>query len=118
MGGESGDKAIDEASEVLSSMRKNQASLPIHLRGRVPNKYCKKYDKEEYLLEIYKKLGIQVIEELDYFYYSVELPDTLKIVSDKFGRCLKKGKKILLHFRDVGTFYDREVCVDEVNVNL
>ena len=118
MGGESADKAIDEASEVLSSMRKNQASLPIHLRGRVPNEYCKKYDKEEYLLEIYKKLGIQVIEELDYFYYSVELPDTLKIVSDKFGRCLKKGKKILLHFRDVGPFYDREVYVDEVNVNL
>lgn len=112
------DKATDEASEALRSTRKNQASLPIHLRGGVPYEYCKKYDKEEYLQEIYKKLGIQIIEEIDYFYYSVELPDTLTIVDDERGRCVKKNDEILLHFYDIGPFYDRDVYVDKVNVDL
>lgn len=118
MGGGGSNRAIDEASEVSRSMRKPQTPLPIHLSGRVPNEYCKIYDKEEYLLKIYKKLGIQVIEELDYFYYSVELPDTLTIVDDEYGRCVKEGDKILLHFRDNGPFYDRSVYVDEINVTI
>ncbi|MCR5572455.1 MAG: hypothetical protein K6F57_01625 [Candidatus Saccharibacteria bacterium] len=118
MGGGDINRAIDEASEASRSMTKNQTSLPIHLEGRVPNEYCKKYDKEEYLLEIYKKLGIQVIEELNYFYYSVELPDTLTIVDDEYGRCVKEGDKILLHFCDIGPFYDRSVYVDEINVTI
>ena len=55
-----------------------------------------------------------MIEELDYFYFSVELPDTLTIVDDEYGRCVKEGDKILLHFRDNGPFYDRSVYVDEI----
>lgn len=114
----SGDKGIDEVSEAMRSMHKSQAFLPIHYGQMVPDEYCKTYDKEEYLQEIYKKLGIRIIEEQDYFYYSVELPDTLTIVSDKFGRCVKEGDKTLLHFCDYGPFYDRKVYVDEINVTL
>lgn len=65
-----------------------------------------------------RKLGIQIIDEIDYFYYSVELPDTLTIVDDERGRCVKKNDEILLHFYDIGPFYDRDVYVDEVNVDL
>ena len=118
MDGGDSNRAIDKASEALRSMTKTQTSLPIHLSGRVPNEYCKIYDKEEYLLEIYKKLGVQVIKELDYFYYSAELPDALTIVDDEYGRCVKEGDKILLHFRDLGSFYDRSVYVDEINVTI
>ena len=70
------------------------------------------------MLEIYKKLGILVIREEDYFYYSVELLDTLTIVDDESGRCVKEGDETLLHFSDIGSFYDRSVYVDEVNVNI
>ncbi len=118
MGGKSGDKALDETSEAMSSMRKTQTSLPIRSRERVPEKYCKKYDKEEYLSEIYKKLGIRVIGEEDSFYYSVELPNELTIVGDEFGRCVKKGDEILIHFYDRESFYDRAVYVDKLNVSL
>lgn len=118
MSGESIDSAVDKSSEMARSMHKTRASLPINLFGRVPDKYCKIYDKEEYLLEIYKKLGIRAIEEMDRFYYSVELPDALAIVDDEYGYCVKEDDKTLLHYRDVGPFYDRSVYVDEVNVTL
>ena len=118
MGGESNDKAIDRTSEMMKSMCKNQASLPIHSDQRVPDEYCKIYDKEEYLQEIYKKLGIRVIGERDYYFYSVELPDALTIVDDDHGHCVKEGDETLLHFCDDGPFYDRRVYVDEINVTL
>ena len=114
----SGDKGLDESSEAMRSMRKTQTSLPIHYNQMVPDEYCKTYDTEEYLQEIYKKLGIRVLGEQDYYFYSVELPDTLTIVDDKYGRCVKEGDKTLLHFCDDGPFYDRRVYVDEINVTL
>lgn len=117
MGGDN-DIAVDESSEMVRLMRKTQTFLPIQLNGRVPDRYCKIFDKEEYLLEIYKKLGIRVIGEKDHFYYSVELPDTLTIIDEGFGCCVKEGDKTLLHFRDVGPFHDRSVYVDKVNVTL
>ena len=55
---------------------------------------------------------------MDYYYYSVELPDTLTIVDDESGRCVKEGDKTLLHFYDNGPFYDRSVYVDEINVSI
>ena len=118
MDGKNGNDAIDECSEMVQSMHKTQAYLPIHLKMMVPSEYCKIYDKEEYLLEIYKKLGIRIIGEMDYYYYSVELPDTLTIVDDESGRCVKEGDKTLLHFYDNGPFYDRSVYVDEINVSI
>ena len=118
MSGRDNDIAVDESSETIRLMRKTQTFLPIQLNGRVPDQYCKILDKEEYLLEIYKKLGIRVIGEKDHFYYSVELPDTLTIIDEGFGRCVKEGDKTLLHFRDVGLFHDRSVYVDKVNVTL
>lgn len=118
MSGKSNDESIDETNEAIKMMHKAQTSLPIHLRESVPEKYCKKYDKEEYLLEIYKKLGIKVIEESDYFYYIVELPETLTIVDDDHGTCIKKGDETLVHFYDRGPFYDKSVYVDKINVTL
>ena len=114
----SGDKGLDESSEAMKSMRKTQTSLPIRYNQMVPDEYCKTYDTEEYLQEIYKKLGIRVLGKQDYYFYSVELPDTLTIVDDKYGRCVKEGDKTLLHFCDDGSFYDRSVYVDEINVTL
>ncbi len=119
MSGKSVDDAIDESSETVRSMRKNQTFLPINSKVRVPDKYCKIYDKEEYLLEIYKKLGIEVMREADCFYYSVKLPDTLTIDEDEFGyRYVKEGDKALLRFCDVGPLYDRDVDVIEIYTSL
>ena len=81
-------------------------------------KYCKIYDKEEYLAEIYKKLNIEIIREEDSYYYRVILPEGLTIVQDDFGYSLQKGEETLLHYYDRGSFYDRTVTVDMLYVTL
>ena len=118
MGGSSVNEAIDVGTKVATGSVNREAQLPIKFRGRVPAEYCKQFDREEFLLEIYKKLGIEVLGEADYYYYDVVLPEALKIVRENYGYALKEGDKSLLHYRDVGPFYDRDVDVDEVFVAL
>lgn len=113
------DFAIDLGNEVMNAATDRQSMLPIHNDNGVPSEYSKKYDKEEYLLEIYKKIGIQVLNEEDYYYYNVILPENVSIVRDDFGYCVKDSNgEILLHYYDRGPFYDRTVTVDKINVTL
>lgn len=113
--------AIDFGNVAMNVATDRQILLPIHMyRGlRVPAEYSKKYDKEEYLLEIYNKLGIQVLQEADYYYYNIVLPENIYILRDEYGYCVKDSdEKTLIHYYDRGPFYDRTVVVDEINVIL
>ncbi len=113
------DKAIDFGNDVMNKATDRQTMLPIHYKNKVPKEYCKKYDKEEYLLEIYKKIGIKVLQEADYYYYSVILPEDISIVSDDNGYCIQNSNgETLIHYYDIGPFYDRTVTVDKINVTL
>lgn len=112
--------ALDLGTAVAKSSIGIQTRLPIFSSFRVPKVYSKKYDKEEYLVEIYKKLGIQVLQEADYYYYNVVLPENLSIVDNNYGYGVKdlSNDEILIHYYDRGPFYDRTVTVDEINVTL
>ncbi len=113
------DSAVDLGNCVMNRTIDRNTRLPIHYSDRVPAKYSKKYDREEYLLEIYKKLGIQVVQEVDYYYYSAILPNNIFIVRDDYGYCVKNSQgDCLIHYYDRGPFYDRSVNVDEINVIL
>ena len=115
-----GDSAIEAGNSFMHNTTNRKAMLPIASRVRVPENYCKKFDKEEYLVEIYKKYGISVGDEADYDFYHVILPEDIKVdKADRRGEyTLKKGDEVLLHYYDYGSFYDREVFVAEINVEL
>lgn len=113
------DSAIDFGTAVMDIATDRQYMLPIHYDRRVPIGYSKKYDKEEYLLEIYKKIGIQVLQEADNYYYSVILPENISIVQDDDGYCIKDSNgETLIHYYDRGPFYDRTVTVNQIYVTL
>lgn len=113
------DSAIDFGTFVMNAATDRQSNLPIHYDRRVPIEYSKKYDKEEYLLEIYKKIGIQVLQEIDNYYYSVILPKNISIDQDDYGYCIKDSNgETLIHYYDIGPFYDRTVIVDQIYVTL
>ncbi|MBO4855314.1 hypothetical protein J5500_02845 [Candidatus Saccharibacteria bacterium] len=119
MSGMSGDEAIDLGSEFAQNMTNRKTGLPISMGPRVPKEFAKKYDKEEYLLEIYKKLGIQVLGERDYYYYDVILPEGATVNRGGYGKyCLKIGDEVVVEYRDVGPFYDRSVEVCSINCTL
>lgn len=118
MSGANIDTAIDAGNNVMKALTNNQKMLPIALKISVPKEYCKIYDKEEYLTEIYKKLNIEIIQEEDSYYYRVILPEGITIVQDDFGYSLQKGEETLLHYYDRGPFYDRTVTVDKLYVTL
>lgn len=107
-------------NKVMNVATKRQARIPIHYKYRVPTQYSKKYDREEYLLEIYKKIGIQVLQEANYYYYSVILPENISIVRDDYdGYCVKdSNEETLIHYYDRGPSYDRTVEVDKINVTI
>lgn len=113
------DSAIDFGTAIMNTATDRQSMLPIHYNRRVPIEYSKKYDKEEYLLEIYKKIGIQVLQEADNYYYSVILPENISIVRDDYGYCINDSNgKTLIHYYDRGPFYDRTVAVDQIYATL
>lgn len=113
------DSEIDFGTAVMNTATDRQSMLPIHYDCRVPIEYSKKYNKEEYLLEIYKKIGIQVLQEADNYYYSVILPENISIVRDDYGYCINDSNgKTLIHYYDRGSFYDRTVTVDQIYVTL
>lgn len=119
MSGVPNDEAIEQSTHFMKGATNRKTHLPIHYANMVPEKYSKIYDKEEYLLEVYKKLGIQVEGESDWYYYDVILPDTL-LVSMHEGAYVVKDEngKILIRYNDSGPFYDRSVNVTEINVTL
>lgn len=113
------DSAIDFGTTVMNTATNRQSMLPIHYNCSVPIEYSKKYDNEEYLLEIYKKIDIQVLQEADSYYYNVILPDSISIVRDDYGYCIKdSNENTLIHYYDRGPFYDRTVTVDQIYVTL
>lgn len=119
LSGMNSDSAIDLGTDIMNVATDRQSMLPIHYTNRVPTEYSKKYDKEEYLIEIYKKIGIQVLQESDYYYYSVILPENISIVVDDYGYCVKDSNgETLIHYYDIGPFYDKTVTVDKINVTL
>ena len=119
LSGMNADSAIDLGNAMMNVATDRQSMLPIHYANRVPKKYSKKYDEEEYLLEIYKKIGIQVLQEADYYYYNVILPENISIIRDNYGYCVKDSNgETLLHYYDRGSFYDRTVTVDKINISL
>ena len=119
MSGLVAESAIDIGTVVMNAATDRQSMLPIHYDYRVPKEYSKKYDKEEYLLEIYKKIGIQVLQEADNYYYCVILPENISIVRDDYGYCIKdSNEETLIHYYDRGPFYDRTVTVDKIYVTL
>lgn len=116
----SSDSAIDWGTDIMNAATDRQSMLPIHYDNGVPEEYSKKYDREEYLLEIYKKIGIQVSQKADYLYYNVILPENISIVRVGYGYyCIKDSNgKPLLYYYDRGPFYDRTVRVDKINIIL
>lgn len=117
MSGGSINEAADVGNKIATGSVDREAQLPIKYRDRVPQEYCKKFDKEEYLLEIYKKLGIEVLGEADAYYYDVILPEGFSVEhnGDYF---LKRGDEMLLRYRDIGPFWDRDVDVIGTAVTL
>lgn len=73
------DNAVDVANAIFQAEVEHSELLPIKFDGCVPAEFRKKYDQEEYLAEIYKKLGIEIVCEQDNHYYQVQLPQELKI---------------------------------------
>lgn len=119
LSGMNSDSAIGLGTDIMNAATDRQSMLPIHYVNRVPTEYSKKYDKEEYLLEVYKKIGIEVLQEADYYYYSVILPENISIVRDDYGYCVTDSNgETLIHYYDRGPFYDRTVTVDKINVTL
>ena len=117
--GISNDAAVDASTGLMRKCANRRAQLPIHFGGRVPAKYAKIYDNEEYLTEIYKKCGIEILGEAGYYYYNVDLPDDIEVVIDERCRYLvKRGDDTILEYYDVGPFYDRSVYVDEIYISL
>ena len=113
------ESAIDMGTKIMNAATDRKSMLPIQYSYGVPMEYSKKYDREEYLIEIYKKIGIQVLHESDCHYYSVILPENVSIVRDDDGYCVKDSNgETLLHYYDRGPFYDRSVTVDKINVSL
>ena len=119
LSGKSNDSATEEGNCAMNAATNRQTMLPIHYDFAVPMEYSKKYDQEEYLLEIYKKLGIEVLQEADSYYYNVILPKDITVVQDDYGYCIKgSNEETLIHYYDRGPFYGRTVTVDKINVAL
>ncbi len=112
-------EAIDEASEMVRNNSTRRMRLPIEYFGDVPPAYSERYDSEEYLVEIYKKLGIEILNEADCYYYNVVFPEDVSIVKEERGwYSLKKGNDMVASFYDLGPICDRDVAVDKLMIDL
>lgn len=111
--------AIDFGNSIMNNSTNRQTLLPIYNVDGVHREYRKIYDSEEYLVELYKKIGIEVLEEYDEFYYKVILPSNISVVKAELGYNIQNSNgETLMHYYDVGSFYDREVAVNELYISL
>lgn len=72
--------------------------LPKLYDGKVPDKFSKKLDSEEYLKHYYEDNGIEILEEYNKSYYSVKLPEGMTIKDagdDEYEVYNSEGEKIL-----------------------
>ena len=119
MGGASNDESTDAGTKVARKIVSRSSMLPIKCElNLIPQKYRKKYDAEEYIGEIYKMLGIKIIGEANYHYYNVDLPEDVSVINDERGFYITKAEEKVIHYYDIGPFYDRDVVVDKINVEL
>lgn len=112
------DETVDVANAISQALTYRNILLPIRYSGKVPKEYCKEYDQEEYLVEIYKKLGIEIVSEYDYYFYEVKLPQNFEVKKDSYKFKVINGEECVLEYRDVGPFYDRDVYVTKINCSL
>lgn len=107
-------QAIED--ETIRQRQNNINQLPINYYGEIPFEYRKEYDSEEYLEMIYKSLGIKIIEEYDYLFYSVQLPSNLTITcSDGYNyKLIDENGNVLLTYYYQSKFYDRSAYVGNV----
>ncbi|MBQ3306877.1 MAG: hypothetical protein IJG68_01640, partial [Bacilli bacterium] len=78
--GLSSDMAIDD--HIKKTRKGNINLLPIWYDQQVPRDLAKEYDSEEYLVYLYENLGIEIIEEEDYYFYRVILPEGWTVEND------------------------------------
>ncbi|MCR5572366.1 MAG: hypothetical protein K6F57_01160 [Candidatus Saccharibacteria bacterium] len=117
--GISTDDVVDLGNNVAQATTNRTTGLPIQYYGLVPEEFAKQYDKEEYLLKIYEKLGIQVLGKRDYFYYSVVLPEEATVTDDGYGSYrLEINGEPKISYIDRGSFYDRSVHVTDIRCAL
>ena len=104
------DNAIDLMRELTRDA--NEDRLPIRYRGPVPAELRKQYDQEEYLALLYSQLGIKILEESDYYYYLVELPEGWTTTCDGSYYSVKNadGEEVIRYY-DNNKFYDRDVDI-------
>lgn len=92
--------------------------LPILFKGIVPDEFRKIYDSEEYLLEIYKTLNINILGKCDEYYYYANLPENITIKGEINEFSLLDGEKEIIDYFDYGNWWDREVKVSEIHITL
>lgn len=114
---------ISELEKITKAASNNELDrnviLPIRCSFGVPKKYSEKFNKEEYLFEVYKKIGITIVKFVDYFYYKVILPDGFSVLKDDTGYCIKNAKgKTLIHYYEHGSIDFKTVNVDKVYVDI
>lgn len=113
--GENPNKAID--NEISRGKRINSSLLPIKYQGIIPNEFIKTHDSEEFLEMLYKQIGVEIIEEYDSLFYSVNLPEGWTLENNGYMNYIKdtNGNTVIEYFYD-SKFYDREAYVKNVNI--
>ena len=106
----------DDVVKLVNDIRNNSVYLPVFYQGSVPEKYCKRFDSEEYLAYIYEKMGITILDDSDYLLYKVLLPEKYHIDFDGYtGKIIDdKGRELIEYFR-CDKFYDRSAYVSYIN---
>ncbi|MBQ6323710.1 MAG: hypothetical protein IJI22_02640 [Bacilli bacterium] len=100
------------ADEIDKSRQPNESLLPIWYHRRVPRDLAKEYDSEEYLVYLYKNLGIEIIEEEDYYFYRVILPEGWTVENDGNQYQVKdQDGNIMIEYYDNNKFYDRYIDI-------
>lgn len=74
--------------------------LPAKFEGEIPVDYTGTYDKDEYLVYMYAKYGIEVIEKVNDFFYKVQIPeDFIYVLKDPIGYLMDSNGEEIVKFR-------------------
>lgn len=91
--------------------------LPIKYEGNVPNEYRKEYDSEEFLELMYNRLGIKILEQRDYFFYTVILPEGWVVERDGYYNYVKnENNELMISYFYDSKFYDMDAYVNRIHV--